>query len=251
MSERSRAVIFGDDAESYERHRPTYPPEAIDYINALVSWGEALEIGAGTGKATVDLVGPDRKVTCLEPSPEMARVLRAKDLAGVRVVESTFETFGTADDTFDLIVAAQAWHWVDRSTAYDRAYRVLRPGGALALMWNIPSDRYSEFEDVYARHAPHLLAEQDQRIKRRDSHEWGEDMAVAGFVEIDGLTHEWTVDLGPAEYRALYGTYSDHMMLPASTRQALLEELEVAVASRGSMALHYTTKVFSGKAAGG
>ena len=72
-------------------------------------------------------------------------------------------------------------------------------------------------------------------------------MAAAGFVDTDKFTHVWTVELSPPEYRALYGTYSDHMMLPRVTREALLSDLEAAVAARGSMALRYTTTVFSGK----
>lgn len=247
MNQRSRAVVFGNDADSYERNRPSYPTAAVGYVNGLIDWRDALEIGAGTGKATVDFASDGRSIVAIEPSSEMAEVLRAKVLSGVTVRESSFESFEAGRGSFDLIYAAQAWHWVDRNTAYHRAHGLLRSGGVLALIWNIPSDRYSEFSEVYSKHAPHLLAEQDERIKRRDSHEWGRDMAAAGFIDTDKFTHEWTVELGPTQYRALYGTYSDHMMLPAGTREALLDDLEEAVAQRGSMTLQYTTNVFSGR----
>ena len=247
MNHKPRSVIFGDDAGSYDANRPSYPFEAVSHVNGLFDWVEALEVGAGTGKATGSFAGDGRSIVAIEPSPEMAEVLREKNLPGVMVVESSFEDFGSSPESFDLVFAAQSWHWVDRSTAYRRAHGFLRPGGGLALIWNVPSDRYSQFASVYSKHAPHLLAEQDERIKRRDSHVWHREMSEAGFVATDVFTHEWSVEMSPSRYRSLHGTYSDHMMLPAETREALLDDLERAVADRGSVTLDYTTNVFTGR----
>ncbi|HEY6634093.1 MAG TPA: hypothetical protein VI141_00605, partial [Acidimicrobiia bacterium] len=103
--------------------------------------------------------------------------------------------------------------------------------------------------DVYARHAPHLLADQDERISRRDSHDWLEDMAAAGFADLQRFTHGWSADLSGGEVRSLYSTYSDHMMLPEPTRTALLQGLEAEVETLGgSVEINYRTIVFSGRA---
>jgi len=249
MSADTRAIVFGDDAGSYELARPDYPHEALAHVAGLVEADTAVEVGAGTGKATAGLARPGLRSICVEPSAEMAAILAAKDLPGVEVVISRFEEWAGPDVPVDLIYAAQSWHWVDRAVGYDKTLSMLRPAGALALIWNIPFDRYDQFGDVYARHAPHLLGEQDERIRRRDSHDWLEDMAAAGFADLETFTHEWSTDLTGAELRALYSTYSDHMLLPEPTRTALLDELETEVgAMGGSMTLAYRTVVFSGRA---
>lgn len=248
MSEVSRAVIFGRDARRYDEFRPDYPPEAIAHLKGLVDADEAVEVGAGTGKATAAMARPGLRVTCLEPSEEMASVLRDRGLPGVEVVISTLEDWDGDTDSADLMYAAQAWHWVERSVAYGKARSVLRPGGALALMWNIPRDRYAGFEEVYARHAPGLLAERDERINRRDSHRWDDDMRDAGFTDVGVFTHHWSTEMTPTEYCSLHATYSDHMMLSPEVRTALLEDLQQAAVDRGGpVTVSYRTEVFSGR----
>lgn len=247
MSDSGRAVIFGDDAVTYDLHRPGYPAEAIAHILGLVTTSTTLEVGAGTGKATADIARDGLDLICLEPSPAMAETLRGKNLPGVEVVEASFEDWQGPKGSFDLIYAAQAWHWVDRSTAYAKALRLLRPGGALALMWNIPKARYAGFEHVYSAHAPHLLAEHDERIKRRDTHDWTADMTAAGFGGTGLFTHDWSERLTASGLPALYSTYSDHMMLPEPTRSDLLAGLEATVARMGGATVEYRTVVFTGR----
>ena len=248
MSDDARAVIFGRDALAYEDARPTYPWTAIEHILGLVDASHAVEVGAGTGKATTSVAHEGLALTCLEPSPQMAEILQSKHLPGVEVVVSTFEEWEAEPESVDLIYAAQAWHWVDRETGFDKAVSVLRPGGALALIWNIPLDRYGRHEDAYRSHAPHLLAERDERIKRRDDHDWGADIAGAGFTDTNRLTHHWSEEVTADRYRALYSTYSDHMMLDEPARTDLLDRLAADVEGWGGTAtVEYRTEVFSGR----
>jgi SAM-dependent methyltransferase len=248
MSDPRRAIIFGEYAVTYDRHRPTYPAETIDRILGLVPVTRALEIGAGTGKATEAIAREGIDLVCLEPSPGMAELLGEKDLPGVEVVVSTFEDWEGTSGEFDLIYAAQAWHWVDRATGYDKARSLLRPGGALALIWNIPTNRYGGYEDLYAAHAPDLLEENDERIRRRDTHDWGADLIAAGFRDVQVHSHIWSDELTAPQLRSLYSTYSDHMMLPETARDDLLSALESRVESRGGAVVEYRTEVSSGLA---
>jgi len=242
-----RAVVFGRDAAAYERSRPGYPAEAISHLTGLVDARRVVEIGAGTGKATQDVARAGLDLTCLEPSAEMAALLEAKRLPGVRVAVTTFEDWEVGPGTFDLVYAAQSWHWVDRSTGHDKARSVLVDGGALALMWNIQADRY-QFQEVYSEHAPELVHEEDERVARRDSHDWREDLREAGFTDLQRFTHHWSEQLTAARYRSLYSTYSDHVMLPEPARSRLLDGLERAVAEAGGSTLvAYRTEVFSGR----
>ena len=248
MGDDSRAVIFGRDATTYERARPSYPDAAIAHIAALVEAATAIEVGAGTGRATEAMARPGLRLICLEPSSQMADILAAKELPGVEASVSTFEDWVGEPGSADLIYAAQAWHWVDREAGFERALHLLRPGGALALIWNVLLDRYQRHEEIYNRFAPQLLAEHDERIERRDSHDWSLDMETAGFVDAQRFTHEWSDELTADRYRALYSTYSDHMMLEEPERSRLLDALADSVESEGgTVTLEYRTEVFSGR----
>ncbi|MGH3651201.1 MAG: class I SAM-dependent methyltransferase [Acidimicrobiia bacterium] len=242
-----RAQVFGRDAAAYERSRPGYPAEAISHLTGLVDARHAVEIGAGTGKATQDVARPGLDLTCLEPSAEMAALLEARGLPGVSVAVTTFEDWEGASGPVELLYAAQSWHWVDRSTAYDKARSTLVDGGALALMWNIPAGRY-QFEEVYAEHAPELVGQDDERMVRRDSHDWGDDLRAAGFTDVDRFTHHWSEQLTASQYRSLYSTYSDHIMVPEPRRTRLLDGLERAVSEGGGVTMvYYRTEVFGGR----
>jgi SAM-dependent methyltransferase len=248
VTEEGRAVIFGRDAVAYDEARTAYPAPAVEHLVSLVDAREAVEVGAGTGKATASVARELRAITCLEPSPQMAAILDSKNLPGVTVIVVSFEEWEGGPESTDLIYAAQAWHWVDRDIGFSKALSVLRPRGVLALMWNIPVDRYGRHRELYARHAPQLLAERDERIKRRDDHDWCADMEDAGFIETQRFSHEWSDDMTADRYRDLYSTYSDHMMLEEPARTNLLDGLADDVESWGGLAsVEYRTEVFSGR----
>jgi SAM-dependent methyltransferase len=248
MDESSRAVIFGRDAGTYEDVRPSYPEPVIEHARSLVDARRAVEVGAGTGKATAEMARDGLEITCLEPSRQMAAILTAKRLPGVAVVVSTFEAWPGESESTDLVYAAQSWHWVDPATGFAKALSILRPGGAIALIWNIPLDRYGRHRETYALHAPQLLVESDERIARRDAHDWRPDMEAAGFAETGRFSHRWGEDLGADRYRALYSTYSDHMMLEEPARSRLLDGLADDVDSWGGTArVEYRTEVFTAR----
>ncbi|MGA7228984.1 MAG: class I SAM-dependent methyltransferase [Acidimicrobiia bacterium] len=243
-----RGVIFGDDAVAYDRARPAYPSIAIEHILSLTDVSSAIEVGAGTGKATAGFARRGIAVTCVEPSPHMANVLRAKDLDGITVEITSFEEYSGPEHPVDLVYAAQAWHWVDRRTAYGHARTMLRSAGILALMWNVPQDQNAGFSDIYEQHAPEILSERDERIASRDSTEWLDEMVSGGFTDVELFEHPWFVQMSGEELCRLRSTYSDHMMLPATRRHRLLEALADSVEEAGGVVeVRYVTRVFSGR----
>jgi ubiquinone/menaquinone biosynthesis C-methylase UbiE len=130
---------FATSAESYERLRPTYPPGAIDWIAEQLRLGPSmtvLDLGAGTGKLTRLLRERSGSVIALEPLESMRSQLRAALGPEVDVREGTAETIPLPDASVDAVAAAQAFHWFDGPRALEEIARVLRPAGALALMWN-------------------------------------------------------------------------------------------------------------------
>ncbi len=125
---------FQDGGEHYDRVRPGYPADSVDW---LVPAGarDAADLGAGTGKFTALLVGRGLHTVAVDPSPDMLAQLR-RSLPGVGAVEGTAEHTGLAADAFDLVTVAQAWHWCDPLLASTEAARILRPHGVLGLVWN-------------------------------------------------------------------------------------------------------------------
>jgi SAM-dependent methyltransferase len=122
---------FAESAEAYELGRPDYPRAALEPLE--LSPGLAvLDLAAGTGKLTRRLADSGATVTAVEPIAEM----RAALPDSVRALEGTAEAIPLADGSVDLVTVAQAFHWFDGDGALAEIYRVLRPGGRLALVWN-------------------------------------------------------------------------------------------------------------------
>jgi SAM-dependent methyltransferase len=134
-----QAASFDRAADVYDRARPEYPDEAVDW---LVPPGArtVLDLGAGTGKLTRALAARGLDVIAVDPSPKMLEQLSAS-LPGAIVHEGTAEDIPLADASVDAVLVAQAWHWVDQDVALLSVARVLKPGGTLALVWNFRDER--------------------------------------------------------------------------------------------------------------
>jgi len=129
---------FQQGAAAYERGRPGYPAEAIQWLVAelgLEPGRAVLDVGAGTGKLTRELVASRAAVVAVEPVPAM-RALLEQAVPAARALDGTAEDLPLADASVDAIVVASAFHWFDGPSAVAEFHRVLRPGGRLALVWN-------------------------------------------------------------------------------------------------------------------
>ncbi|RFA12213.1 hypothetical protein B7R22_17455 [Subtercola boreus] len=149
--ETEHALSFGRAVGDYELGRPSYPAEAVEWILGELEAGHPddrparaagttprtfVDVGAGTGKFTASLLGHGAEVVAVEPDAAMRETLAAK-LAGVVTLAGTGEKLPLDDASADLVTFAQAWHWVDVPAASAEVARVLKPGGLLALVWNI------------------------------------------------------------------------------------------------------------------
>jgi trans-aconitate methyltransferase len=219
---RAQGLVFGEVAEQYDSARPTYPDALFDAVleyGNLQTGAAAFEIGAGTGKATMGFVGRGLAVHALEPSAEMAKVLRGK---GVEVEENTFETWSGASGAYQLVYAAQAWHWVRSPDRYQRVAAALAPGGVIALFWNQGREwtgALGEANDaVYEQLAPHL---------KGGARAWELDRTLddlAAVAELGDVTKRvltWEQTYTANEWVTLLGTHSDHRILPEEQRERL------------------------------
>lgn len=122
--------------EDYERGRPGYP-EQVAELAGLPSSATVLDLAAGTGKLTRLLVTKFARVVAVEPDARMRRALGAS-CPECEVVDGSAEQIPLAVDSVDGVFVAQAFHWFDTEAALTEIARVLRPRGALVVMWNVP-----------------------------------------------------------------------------------------------------------------
>ena len=123
--------------DDYERGRPGWPREAVD-LAGLPQTATVLELGAGTGKLTRLLVHAFDRVLALEPAEPMRRLLETR-CPEAETVAGTAEEISLSDVSVDGVFAAEAFHRFEDGRALDEIVRVLRPGGALVLLWNVPA----------------------------------------------------------------------------------------------------------------
>jgi ubiquinone/menaquinone biosynthesis C-methylase UbiE len=179
-----RARSFGPVAEAYDRGRPAYPADAV----AWLAGGEArvvLELGAGTGKLTRELVDQGHAVFATDPDEAMLAVLRER-VPEVSAKVATAEEIPANDRSVDVVVVAQAFHWFDHEVALPEIARVLKPGGHVALVWNSRDERIP-----WVRRMGAILGRQDldtssaERLVHSDLFGFMEEASFKHWQEID------------------------------------------------------------------
>lgn len=240
------ATSFGQVAQEYHRWRPGYPVAAIEWVAGQVEGRRALEIGAGTGKATIELLRAGFTVTAVEPDPAMVTVGRSR-VPGAEWVVMAAERWSGDEGAFDLVFGAQSWHWVPENTDAPLA-AALTAGGAMAWMWNHPDMGQEQdlFGDLYAHYMPEHHESLRVANHRRDGDYWRDRMArLTARVAVFELA--WARSLTADEYVALVGTYSDHIALPPHDRTSLQEAIRSRLMkSGGPIEMSYLTRVYLG-----
>jgi SAM-dependent methyltransferase len=151
---RGTAESFGTDAQRYDRARPGYPEGLVQRVVAGSPGPDVLDVGCGTGIAARQFRAAGCAVLGVEPDARMAELARAR---GLPVEVATFEAWRPGGRTFDAVIAAQSWHWVDPVAGAVKAARVLRPDGRLAIFGHVyepPAEVAEQFAAALRRVAP-------------------------------------------------------------------------------------------------
>ncbi|MFJ9061545.1 class I SAM-dependent methyltransferase [Streptomyces sp. NPDC102409] len=224
-----RALSFGPIAEAYERFRPGYSVELVDrvleYADRPVR--TALEIGAGTGKATRLFAGRGIEVTATEPDGAMLAELRGHVPAEVTTVRSAFEDLPTGT-RYGLVFAAAALHWTAPEDRWPRMAGLLEPGGVFASFGGpVQLSDAAVREAVRAARAPFMESDEvpsPDGTPPEDAMQWpGTELRRSRWftdVQQSVLAHRLT--MGARDYVGLLSTVSAYLVLPAARREQVL-----------------------------
>jgi len=234
--ERNRLRTTFDRAASlYDEVRPGYPDDLFDDIVSLSGirpGGRILEIGCGTGQATVPFALRGYRILCIELGENMAAVAR-RNLEGhpqTEVRTGAFEELPLQEGAFDLAISATAFHWLDPAVAYPKVAKSLREGGSLALFWNVHvhSDASQGFfeaaQRIYERQAPEIVGPEDHKGPPRPEEVPDRTPEIEGTSLFEGTTarhYRWDETYDTAGYLRVLNTYSGHRSLHDETRSRL------------------------------
>ncbi len=267
------AGVFDRIAGLYDQGRPGYPPEAVAELVCLCGVDHSsriLEIGCGTGQLTRDLVASGAPIVCVEPGSSLAEVARANlsRWPNAGVVATSFEDFDAPNFSFDLVVSATAFHWVDPNVSYAKAAVLLSEGGRLALVTNTHSrggthtdERIAEpVRQLHRRLAPEVgdwyfpAAEEIQQralsggdiasVWARVERKLSEPPAVSRlFGPPTVKTYPWLATYDKDAYLAMLASHSSYALMDPVRRDELLGSIGALIDEQlaGTVTKEYVT----------
>jgi len=253
---------FNQAAALYDQARPGYPDALFDDVVALSGipgGGRILEVGCGTGQATVPFARRGYRILAVELGADLAAVARRKLAAysQTEVLVGSFEDWPVEAGSFDLLISATAFHWVDPAIRYRKAALALKPGGAIALFWNhhvwneASGSFFDEVQEFYlrageakAREYQGLPLPHDLPTTVRD-----EIDATSLFGEVTIRWYLWNQEYDAVSYINVLNTYSNHRDLPDDKREQLFRDISEVIGTHygGRIVKGYSTQLYVAK----
>jgi SAM-dependent methyltransferase len=243
------AESFGADPERYDRARPRYPDAMVQAVVAACPGPRVLDVGCGTGISARQFQAAGCSVLGVEVDPRMAEFARGR---GLEVEVAAFEAWDPAGRAFDAVIAGQTWHWIDPVAGPGKAADALRPGGRLAVFWNVfetSPELARAFAAVYRRVLPDAPAYARvtpglEGYSALDAKAADGIRAVARFADLDRWRFDWEQSYTREQWLDQVPTAGGHSRFPPAKLNELLIGIGDAVdAVGGSFTMRYTTVV--------
>lgn len=248
---------FDNATTDYDESRPFYVDELYDDIfryKSIDSSSKVLEIGIGTGKATLPILESSCQLTAIEPGERLAEFSKER-FQGYRnfaLYNQTLQEYKCPSETFDLIYAATSFHWIPEEYGYKRVYELLKKGGVFARFgYHAGKDKKretltAEIQEVYEKNMN--VTGEPKEYCEEDAKELAEIAPKYGFVDTEYKLYHWTKDFSADEYMKLLRTYPNHMALEQANREKLFEGIHNAInRNGGEITIYYTMDLHLGR----
>jgi SAM-dependent methyltransferase len=233
---------FEEVPELYDRARPVYPRALLDDLvdlTDLPKGGRILEIGPGTGQATLPLAERGFLITGIELGEGLASVARRKLRAyrNVEIIHGAFEAWKPLNQPFDAVVAFTAFHWLDPEVRFKKAAEILREAGALAIV-TTKHVRVAGGDDFWVDVQQDYDAIDPSDDNAPPPHpddvkDIGGEIAASGYFEnIASRRYLWDVVYTADEYINVLDTYSGHRRIEPERRQRLYDAIRRRIEAR-------------------
>ncbi|WP_040952716.1 class I SAM-dependent methyltransferase [Gorillibacterium massiliense] len=237
-------LTFNEDAPNYDRLRPTYTDELFDDVirfSSLSRNKRALEIGIGTGQATLPFLKTSCKVTAIEIGEKLAQFTREKfrEFNSFEIINQDFESVQLDENAYDLVYSASAFHWIPQEIGLPKVHGLLKSGGVFAWfsIQPVPAEEHThiheDLQKVYEKYSKFFGEEQrpqlDPQIKQQQLEkkrlERFNALRQYGFVDVTDKFYYGTRTFNAQDYTTLISTYSDHKAMPEESRMPFLREI--------------------------
>lgn len=246
---------FDTVVSTYEKMRPGYVDELYKMIFDYVTLDEsshAIEVGIGSGQATLPILKTGCHVTAVEYGANFSELCKKKfkDYPSFQVINDKFENVNLAETGYDFIYSATAFHWVPEEVGYAKVFSVLKHGGAFARFANHPyiakdnSELAEEINHLYNRYYHTFYHTEPKKIQEYSEEQAKELSLIAvkyGFTDIQYALFTRIRPFTAKEYIELLGTYSDHIAVDEPIRKEFFEKIEEAIYRHGGKLNIYDT----------
>lgn len=235
---------FSKVVNDYDYGRPTYPVELYEKIcefSGINQGADILEVGVGTGQATDRFIGKGFHLDLLEVSEEQVRFLteKYKEHNGVMLHRGYFEEFAS-EKKYNLIYSATAFHWVNSEIGYPKAYEMLKPGGTMAVFWQMSSVTYHDtgiflgLNEIKKKYLPEeSLGFDEEGIQKVKEKRIKQIQSGGCFSEPQIFEYRWIDEYDSNRYATLVNTYSSTQLLEDDVREKYLQEIKNYIDAHG------------------
>ena len=232
--------LFDAWAGEYDRFRPTYPDSAINDVvrlSGLTPTSRLLEVGCGTGKATVKFARRGYAIHCVDPGDRLIAYAARNCRSWPRVsfTLGRFEDIMFRPRSYDLVYSAQAFHWVEPRVRLRKAGSILPPGGSLALIYNFPSPpRGPLLRSLASTIEEETCGELSAWSYEDEVARWTEEISRCSlFTGLKVRRHRWLMRYTAEEYIGLFRTFSDFLSLQKPLQRKVAETIRRTIEGHG------------------